>query len=119
MASRSLIAGPLELLAAINSALLGNTPAAHPDNSPAPVRDPNTLRALDLQDLVDRVVHRVDVLDLAHAPASVLHGPAALAAHDLVLAALRPLARHRARSAHRRIALGAVDSSIRRRRKAQ
>lgn len=104
--------------AAISSAHPDSSPAALPDNSRALVRVPNTQRVLDLQDLVDRVVRPVDVPDLELAPASVLRGPAALAARDL-LAALRPPAKHHARSAHRRIALAAADNSIQRRRKAQ
>jgi hypothetical protein len=82
------------------------------------VRVLNIRLVLDLPDLADRVVLLADVLDLVHAPASALRAQVALAAHD-PQAALRQRAKHHARSAHRKIAPAAADSSIQRRRKAQ
>jgi hypothetical protein len=81
-------------------------------------RVPSIPRALDLQDLA-APEHPVDVPDSAHAPALALRVPAVLAAHAPVQAALRQQARRLARSAHRRIALAAAASSIRKRRKAR
>jgi len=114
--NQSLIADPLALLEAINNA--HQAPVALPDNSPARVHVPSTRLVLDLQDLVEQALP-VDVLDLAHAPASALRAPAGLVAHDPVPAALRLPARPLAHSEHRRTALAAADNSTPRRRKAQ
>ena len=88
------------------------------DNSLAPAHAPNTQPAAGLQDLAVRAARLVDALDLALVQDSALRAPEALA-HDRVLAALRLPARHRARSAHHRIAHDVADSSIPRPRKAQ
>jgi hypothetical protein len=114
-ASRSLIAGPRELPEAISSARPVQVVLL--DSSQALVRVPNTRRAQDLQAPAGLVLP-ADVPDSGHAQASALRAPAALADRDL-LEALRLPARLPVRSAHRRIALAAVDNSIRRRRKAQ
>lgn len=114
-ASRSLIAvRPQGLQAAISNApqlwvaLRVSSPVA---------RAPSIRRALDLQGLA-APVRPVGVPDSAHAPVLEHRVPAALAVRDL-LVVLRLPARHRARSAHHRIAHAAVDNNIRKRRKAQ
>jgi hypothetical protein len=114
--NQSLIADPLALLEAINNA--HQAPAALPDNSQARVPVPSTPHVPGLQDLVEQALP-VDVLDLAHAPASALHVRADLVVHDPVPAALRLPVRRLAHNEHRRTALAAADNSTPRRRKAQ
>lgn len=114
-ASQSLIAGPQVHPEAISNALL--EPVALPDNSPVPVRAPNTQPAAVLRALA-ALAHLVDAPVLALVQDSALRALEALA-HDRVLAALRLPARHRARSAHHRIAHDVADSSTPKPRKAQ
>ena len=115
-ASQSLIAGRQARPEAISNALPGQVVLPH--NFPELVRAPSTQPAAGLQDLAARAAHLVDALDSALVPASVLRAPVALE-HDRVLVALRLPAKHRDRSAHRRIVHVVADSSIPRRRKAQ
>lgn len=110
-----MIAGPQVHPEAISNALL--EPVALPDNSPVPVRAPNTQPAAVLRALA-ALAHLVDAPVLAPVQDSALRALEALA-HDRVLAALRLPARHRARSAHHRIAHDVADSSTPKPRKAQ
>jgi hypothetical protein len=115
-ASRSLTVALPERMAASSSA----RPAAAQlvvANSPV-ARDPSTRPALDLPAPVDLALLE-DVPVSEHVPVSVVRAPADLVVQDPARAALHLQARRRVHSAHRRIVHAAVDSSIRRLKKAR